>query len=110
MGKASYAQTITIPTAERGDTFSGQSFTLTVNDSLVDLTGATITLTLAGGHGSLTTTDSGGITITDAAAGEFEIDEQVINFSARTHNVELKFILADGSIKTYGEGTWEITN
>ena len=109
MGKASYAETVTLPTAEKGDTFSGWARTLTVNGVAKDLTGAVIVLTLKGGYGSLTTVGSGGITITDAGNGIFEIDEQVINFAPRTHHYEITFTFSDGDVKTYIEGTWEIT-
>lgn len=108
MGKASYAETVTLPTAERGDTFSGYEITLTVNGSAKDLTDAVITLTLAGGYGELRT--GNGITIITPASGVFQIDKQVINFAAKTHEYEIKFEFADGDIKTYIEGTWRITS
>ena len=110
MGKASYAETLNLPTAEYGDTFSGYQITLTVNGAAKDLTGATIVLTLADGYGTLTTVDSGGITLTTPASGIFTIDEQIITFSQRTYNYEIKFTFSDGSIKTYIEGTWQITD
>ena len=109
MGKASYAETVTLPTAERGDTFSGYQFTLEVNGAAKDLTDAIIVLTLDKGFGSLSTVDSGGLTITDATNGIFTIDEQIINFAARTHNYEITFTFSDGDVKTYIEGTWQIT-
>ena len=109
MGKASYAETLILPTAEKGDTFSGYQITLTVNDVAKDLTDAVIVLTLKNGFGSLTTVDSGGLTITDATNGIFTIDEQVIDFVAKTHKYEITFTFSDGSVKTYIEGTWEIT-
>ena len=109
MGKASYAETINLPTAEYGDTFSGWERILEVNDVAKDLTGATIVLTLSDGGGSLTSVDSGGISITGDTSGKFTIDEQVITFIPRTYHYEIKFTFSDGSIKTYIEGTWKIT-
>jgi len=109
MGKASYAETENLPTAEWGDTYSQLEFTLIVNGAAKDLTGATIILTLDKGYGYLTTVDSGGLTITSALTGKFVIDEQVISFRPRMHHYEIKFIFSDGSVKTYREGYWEIT-
>ncbi|MCK5607919.1 hypothetical protein KAR91_38925 [Candidatus Pacearchaeota archaeon] len=97
-----------MPCVEQGDTFIAQPFVLEVNDALVNLTGATIVLTLDPDFGTLTTVGSGGITITNAEDGEFEIDEQVIDFPKKVYSYEITFTLSDGSIKAYVIGTWTI--
>ena len=109
MGKASYAKTETIPTAEKGDTFTGYEFTVEVNGSALDLTDAVIVLTLDNGMGSLTTVGSGGLTITGVATGKVKIDKQVINFPAKKHHYEMTFTLSSGDVKTYIEGPWLVT-
>jgi len=104
---ASYAKYFRLPTAEKGDTWEGQEFTLYVNGELKDLTDASIVLTLDTGD---TLTSAGGdITITDAANGVFQIDEQTIDFVEGVHSYEIKFTFSDGDIKTYIKGDWEIT-
>ena len=103
-----------------GDTFESVSFTVTINSFPLDLTGATLTMgvyrdnnsNLEGIKGqlvlSLDTTD--GLTVTDAANGLFEIDEQEISLPAGRYYYEIIFDLADGSKKTYIWGCWTITD
>lgn len=96
-----------------GDTFDGVDFTITVNAAPLDLTGATITMTIkkdtCKGPVALTLTNGSGLTITDAANGQFEIDEQIISLPADTYYYEITFLLADSSVKTYISGYWTIT-
>ena len=100
---------------KKGDTFAGASFTINVNASPLDLTGATIVMTVKRGDcngstvGTLSSANAGEITITNAAGGEFQIDEQVIDFPAGTHYYDIQFTLQDGTIKTYISGNWTIT-
>ena len=110
MSRASYAEILTLPPAKRGNTYSGYEIPMTVNGEALDLTGAVVVLTLAYGHGSLTTVDSGGLTITDATGGKITVDKQVINFAALKHKFNIKYTLSGGDIKTYiDDGEWEIT-
>lgn len=96
-----------------GDTFDGVDFTVTVNAAPLDLTGATITMTVkkdsCKGQTVLTLTNGSGLTVTNAANGQFEIDEQIINLPADTYYYEITFTLADTSVKTYISGYWTIT-
>ena len=109
--------TYDIPAHESGDTFIGLTFTVTVNGSLLDLIGALIVATFklrtncAVQH-VLTSEVGGGLTIEDASptSGTFYIDEQIIGWRAGLYDYEVKFTLADGKVKTYLEGTWEITD
>jgi hypothetical protein len=116
MGKASYATTIDLPTAEKGNTFSGWQRILKVDAvgagtfTAKDLTGATITLILNKSGGSLSSAAGGGITIASGTTGTFTIDKQIITFSAGIYDYEITFTFADGSVKTYIEGTWKITD
>ena len=109
--------TYDILTHEKGDTFEGVTFTVEVNGSILDLIGATIVATFilqtncAIQH-TLTSEVGGGITIADTSpsSGVFYIDQQIIDWRAGVYNYEIKFTLADGRVKTYLEGTWEITD
>lgn len=105
---ASYTKTEIMPEAESGDTYEGVEFTLTVNGSAKNLTSAAIVMTI-NTQGTLTTEDSGGLTITDAGNGVFTVDQQVISYEAGNHNYKIVFTFSDGSVKNYIDGTWRIT-
>jgi hypothetical protein len=99
-----------------GDTFDGAEFTISLNASPLDLTGATIETIVKRGDCNgqvaltLSTATAGQMTITNASGGVFQIDEQIISLPAATYYYEIKFTLADSSVKTYISGTWTITN
>lgn len=102
-----------LKTHKSGDTFDGVSFTITVNSSPLDLTGASIEMTVfSQGNGLKQVkkfTVGNGLTITSPASGQFEIDEQVIDLTPNTYYYEIEFTLQDGSVKTYVCGEWRIT-
>lgn len=109
--------TYTIPAHESGDTFEGITFTVEVNGVALDLLGATIlaTFILQTNKRIIHTLNSGaggGLTIVDSspASGIFYLDKQIINWRSGVYDYEIKFTLADGTVKTYIVGTWEITN
>ena len=104
----SYMYEYDIPCVRTGDTMQAIAFTVTLNSVALDLTGAVIVLYLNSGD-SLTTVDSGGLTITDAAAGVFTIDKQRITFPAKNYQHKIVFTLQNSDVKTYIYGTWEIT-
>jgi len=108
MGKASYAEIITLPQAEYLDTFSGVQFYLIVNNVVKSLVGAAIEMTITGLERKVLSIGNG-ITVVNAGGGIFNIDAQVINLRPGNYTYEIKFTFADGSIKTYIEGTWKIT-
>lgn len=91
-----------------GDTFLGHQFTVldAVGDP-VSIVGAVIELKTKTEYG-LTTVDSGGITITNGAAGVFQLDEQIINWSPRIYEYTIRITFADGTKRTYVKGNWEI--
>ena len=99
---------------KKGDTFPGVSFKISVNGLPLNLTGASIKmqlreLTPTGAVGA-TFTDLAGITI-DATptSGIFVFDKQVIDIPAVLYYFDIQITLASGDIKTYIEGTWNIT-
>lgn len=101
------------PQHESGDTFNGITFTVTKNSAVLDLTNALIVATfiLQTNKSYVKTLEVGsGITITHADAGVFQITSQVIGWRAGTYNYEIKFTLENGTVKTYIEGIWIITN
>lgn len=97
----------------KGDTFDGVGFTITVNGVALNLTGVGIRMQLRKGEkGSVvkefTNAVGGGITVTNALAGKFEIDSQIIDISAATYNHDIQFTLLSGEVRTYIAGTWTI--
>ncbi len=89
-----------------GDTCEEVNFTVTVDAVPLDLTDAEITLTT--NPAAINMSSDGGLTITDAAAGQFRIDSQIINAPAGNYTYFVKFFLADGTVKTYITGTWSV--
>lgn len=111
----SYQQTYNIPATVKGDTFIGQEFTLTVNGTLADLSGALISMQLKESRDALVmavlTLDNnlnGGITITDAVNGVFCIDEQIIDVPSLCYVYDIQITFQDGTVKTYIKGRWDI--
>ena len=77
----------------KGDTFDEVAFQLKINESAVNLTGATIRMQLRKSYSdtvaalSLTSASSAGITITNAANGEFKMENFFIcNFKFSIFN------------------------
>jgi len=89
-----------------GDTCEEVNFTVTVDAIPLDLTGAEITLTT--NPPGINMSSDGGLTITDAAAGQFRIDAQIITAPAGNYTSFIKFFLANGTVKTYITGTWSV--
>jgi hypothetical protein len=103
-----------LPDHISGSTFKGAQFTMTVNESLSDLTGATIEMDVRKTYNAdpvleLTTESSGGITLSDPANGEFQIDEQDITIDPGLYMYDIKITYSGGDIKTYVKGKWKIT-
>ena len=91
------------------------AFTVTVNAVALNLTGASIRMDVRNSAAALlkrfTThaTIDPGLTITNAVAGQFKFNEQIVDISAGTHDYDIQFTLADATVVTYIEGTWTIT-
>lgn len=97
----------------KGDTFKAITFTVTVNDDPLDLTGASIRmqLRLSPLHPVAYELSTAGdqIEITDAVNGKFQIKKQIIDFPAAVYYYDIEITLADGDVKTYVAGKWQIT-
>ena len=103
----------------KGDTFPEQLFQIEEEiDNVVtnmDLTGAVINMQLRIKAGenvflNLTSVADAGITITDATAGEFKINSQIINIDARKYLYDLQITLQNEEVFTYIKGFFEVIN
>lgn len=100
----------------KGDTFDEVAFQLNINDAAVNLTGATIRMQLRKNYSdtaaalSLTSVASAGITITNAAAGQFKINTQIIDIPVYNYVYDIQITLSSGVVKTYVQGGFNITN
>lgn len=102
------------PDARRRDTFKGTAFTITVNELPLDLTGASIKMSLKLSK-ELTTsaldlsTVNGRIVIQNPTTdGKFNIVPQIIDVPAGTYWYAIQITLSDLSVHTYVEGRWKI--
>lgn len=108
------AQKYIIPKHKRGDTWDGiSSITITSNNQPVVLTGAVIKMELredidAPVALTLSTTDNT-IVVTDALQGTFTIPPILINIPFGKYFYDIQITFANGVVKTYIDGTWEIT-
>lgn len=99
----------------KGDTFEEVNFAMILNSAVLNLTGCTLRMQLRKEYGgviflSLTSVASAGITITNAAGGLFKINRQIININAGNYIYDIELIKADGTVKTYINGKFVITN
>lgn len=100
----------------KGDTFDEVAFQLKINEEVVDLTGAVIKMQLRKKYSdttaalSLTSVSSAGITITNAATGQFKINAQIIDIEVYNYVYDIQITLASGVVKTYVQGGFNITN
>jgi len=98
----------------KNDTFSSVEFEYLDNvGSPIDLTGAAIHIQFRyrckTGEVVKDISDGSGITITDAAAGKFEIDKFTpITFEVDTYYYDVQTTFANGDIKTYVNGTFKV--
>jgi hypothetical protein len=104
----------TFPNIEhrKGDTFKQMNFQINVNGAPLDLTNAVIRMQLKRAYNdvprlSLTTVDDNGLTITDAEAGQFKINEQIIDINAFNYIYDIE-IDNNGVINTWVSGEFLI--
>jgi len=102
-----------MPDIVKGDTLEGFVITLTEDNVPMSLTNAAITMSikmfsrateayqLSLGHG---------ITIVNASAGIFQIDDTVINYPVGYYKYHITVRFANGETLTILQGAWEITN
>lgn len=99
--------------ALRGDTWNGQEYSVTVNGSPLNLAGTQIDIEFRaeGKTGQLKKALSvgDGITVNDAANGEFSIDPFVIDLAVGVYFFDIQFTFPDGKVKTYVEGQFLVT-
>lgn len=95
------------PDTIQGTTFPGVTFTVYVNGNPLNLSGATINMIFNNGQYTWSTA-TGELTLTNAASGEFTVDEQIINLRKERYHYYIQFILADTSVKEYVRGIWRI--
>ena len=95
----------------KGDTFVGTQFTIQVNGSPLNLTNVSIEMMLRKSETSpvaLKLTKGSGITVNNAAAGIFSIDEQIIDIPSAKYLYDIEITLPNGEVKTYIGGTFKI--
>jgi hypothetical protein len=101
--------------AKRNDTFNEVPFQINFNSAPLDLTDAEICMQLRKVYDgevflTLSSVMDAGITITDALAGEFKINEQIISVKAGNYLYDIQITFADGTVKTWIEGVFTILN
>jgi hypothetical protein len=100
----------------KGDTFDQVAFELKINNVAVNLTGAVIRMQLRKNANestpalSLTSASSAGITITNAALGQFKINKQIIDIPVFDYLYDIQFTFSGGDVKTYIKGNFDITS
>ena len=97
--------------AVNGDTFLGFQLTVLVNGTPLNLTSASIIMTVdVNGTPVVFSTGNGKLVITDATHGIFEFSKQIVDFwSYGNFPYEMTFRLSNGDVKTYINGSWTIT-
>lgn len=93
---------------KRGNTFNGVRFTISLNGSVLDLTGATISVQFRKSYTSpavLTLTVGNGITITNPTGGQFNIDSQIFWMLPDAYQYEIRITLSTGVVKSWIGGT-----
>jgi hypothetical protein len=107
--------TYNFPSHTKGDTFDGVEFTLLVNNTLVDLTGAIILMDLrlekdGAKIEEFTSVGDANITISSPGTlGVFTFNNQTIDVTAARYYYDIEIEFQDGTKKTYIRGTWQIT-
>jgi hypothetical protein len=90
-------------THKRGDTFYQTPINIKVNNVDLDLTSAVILMQLRKEPGGVIAL-SPDLTITDAAGGDFQIDEQIINIPACNYQYDIQITLSDDTVVTWISG------
>ena len=108
------ATTYNFPDHIKGDTYDGTQFTIQVNGSALDLTGASIKMSMKLDKTQTTadlelTTDNGGIVISNPpTSGVFIVGNQIINPEVGNYYYDIQITLSDLRVKTYISGRWKI--
>jgi hypothetical protein len=95
-----------------GDTWDGLTVRLVRNDSPVDLSGATIRMQVRRTRCMppiLDISTASGITVTDAANGEFRINPTIITANTfGPHDYDIEITFTDGTVRTWVSGVIDI--
>ena len=93
-----------------GDSFSGANFTVTKNGAAIDLTGASIVMTVKkpGSNSGLSVSTPSVITITYPTQGRFSILPFVVGLKPGVYFYSIQITFSTGVKKTYISGSWEI--
>ena len=106
--------TYKFPDHIKGDTFKGTSFTVLVNTVALDLTGASIKMSLKRNNKPETvvektfSTEDSSIVITTPLLGKFEIVKQIVDIPAFNYVYDIQITTQGGDVLTYISGTWLI--
>lgn len=97
----------------RGDTFDEVAFQINVDNVALNLTGFVITMQLRTECGgvvalNLTSVSSAGITITNAAQGQFKINKQIIDIDEGLYLYDIQLKYPNNDVKTYISGEFLI--
>tara|TARA_R110002074_G_C12437061_1_gene657354 strand:+ start:475 stop:810 length:336 start_codon:yes stop_codon:yes gene_type:complete len=96
----------------KNDTSEKVVFTLTLNSSPIDLTGATMRCQFRKAHkvGVLVKTVSigSGLTVATPSSGIFELDSFICDFDACLYWYDIETTFPDGTVKTYIQGTMTV--
>ena len=108
------AQSYNFPSHRAGDTFPGVQFTLELNGSPLDLTGAQALMQLRRAPNVRHVEAEYALTVSDAAqvgapSGVIRFPAQIIDLPPHTYYYDIELRLADGTVKTYIHGQWPIT-
>lgn len=101
-----------IPEHISGNTFNGIPFEVGVNGAPLNLAGALIELyarkSPSHAIGLYLSTTNSKIEITNGALGQFRIKRQIITAIPAIYQYQIIITLANGEVKTYIAGKWEI--
>ena len=105
--------TYNLPSVVRGDTANSVQFTLLSDAVPIDLTSCIIRCFLRKGSklGSIYrqfSNNVGGITITNAVSGIFQLDQFQADFPADTYYYDIEIRFPGGVVKTYLSGTLQV--
>lgn len=102
------------PDAKRGDTYNDVSFTINVNGTAQDFTGATIRMWLVNSSQQVPAADfnttNGKLIITNATGGVFKTNIGIVLLDAAQYYYDIQITFANGTIKTWIEGTLTVLN
>ena len=97
----------------QGDTFEAVNFAVVKNAVPVNLTGAVIKMQVKKECAGLnilsfSTVGSAGLTITNAVAGLFKINKQIINIPEFNYIYDIEITFLNGDVKTWIEGNFVV--